>query len=178
MRRVASSHSLLRYEYTDPNLGYMLRCPLKNCHHGTLNPRNAKQAIKAHFREFHKDGMKYEIKVESKNGFNHLQFPCQEESIQKRQNPAGGKGNPSKKGGAQRPLYLQQEAEALARTIQRGCYSAAASSDKQKSGEESKPPLDRPTEQSRFQFTHREFADEARARRNREQDMYHSTFLD
>ena len=43
--------------------------------YGTLNQCNAKQAIKAHFREFHKDGMIYNIKFEAKNGFGYLTFP-------------------------------------------------------------------------------------------------------
>ena len=43
--------------------------------YGTLNQCNAKQAIKAHFREFRKDGMIYNIKFEAKNGFGYLTFP-------------------------------------------------------------------------------------------------------
>ena len=53
----------------------MLRCPLASCKYGILNQRNAKQAARAHFREFHRDGSRYNIKIEAKNGFGFVTFP-------------------------------------------------------------------------------------------------------
>ena len=75
MRRIANRHSLMRYEYQDPTSHYMLRCPMAGCRYGVLNQRNSKQAARAHFREFHKDGSVYNIKIEAKHGFNHVAFP-------------------------------------------------------------------------------------------------------
>ena len=90
------------------------------------------------------------------------------------------KGKPGKKGGAQRPLYLQQEVEALSKPINRGCFSAAAAAAKQKESEgKSAAGVAHSTpETHQFRFTQQEFPSEARARQMREQDEYHSSMLD
>ena len=75
MRRTAGTHSLARYEFSDPTSEYLLRRPIASCKSGALNPRNAKDAKNAHFREFCKDGVIYIMEFGSKNCFGPLAFP-------------------------------------------------------------------------------------------------------
>ena len=189
MRRIASTHSLTRYEFTNPNVGYMFRCPMASCRFGTLNQRNGKQAARAHFREFHKDGATYHIKIESRVGFTHLTFP----------DPTGGekKGAYTRhkgKGREEREMQLLPQRESKGGKkgkksttprpdevprafVEQGCVSGG--NIPRNTGVE--PPLrnqESAEESSGFQFNRAEFEAEASARRVREKEMYHATLLE
>ena len=79
-RTLAGSHSLTRYVFVNPRTRYMLRRPMGTSGYGTLNQRNKKQAVRAHYREFRRYGPVYHVKIEARRGFAHLTFPDPEAS--------------------------------------------------------------------------------------------------
>ena len=75
MRRIASSHSPMRYGYQDPTAHCMLRRPLASCEFGVWNQRNAKHVVRSHFREFREYGCTYNAETEAENGRGYETFP-------------------------------------------------------------------------------------------------------
>ena len=71
----------MRQEFEGLSAGWMPKSPVASCRFGVLNQRNAKQALRAHSREFHRGYEKCNVKVDSKNGFGFSRFPEQDEGL-------------------------------------------------------------------------------------------------